>query len=100
MHDVPLHQNFVNGGSEQGPSSACFSDMDKRDWELLEKRMRRSSPPRNDGIVGLTVAAVFLAGMALGGVLLAHENGPTRPAWNNVQVATFLLNGLAPTTSQ
>ena len=43
--------------------------MDQRDWELLAKQMRGSILPRNDGIVVLTIAAMFLAGLAVGGIL-------------------------------
>ena len=73
--------------------------MNQRDWELLDKQMRGFSPPRNDGIMSLMVAVVFLAGLVLGGILFRHESGPMQPAWNNAKVATYLPNGSAPTTS-
>jgi len=40
--------------------------MNQRDWELLDKQLWgfSSRPPKNSGVVGLEVVAVFLAGMA------------------------------------
>ena len=52
--------------------------MDQREQELLNKQLRGLSAPRNDGIMVLTVGAVFFAGMALGGILFAHESEPVR----------------------
>ena len=54
--------------------------MDRRDQELLDKQMRRLSPPRNDGVILVMLAAMFLVGMALGGFLSAHENEPMQIA--------------------
>jgi hypothetical protein len=49
--------------------------MDKRDQELLDKQLWAVSPslPRNAGITGLEFAVVFLVGIAIGGLLFAHE---------------------------
>ena len=33
--------------------------MEQRDWELLDKQARGLRPPRNDGVIVLTVVAVF-----------------------------------------
>ena len=33
--------------------------MEQRDWELLDKQVRGLRPPRNDGVIVLTVVAVF-----------------------------------------
>lgn len=74
--------------------------MDQRDWELLDKQLRRSSPPQNDVIVSLTVAAVFLAGFAVGGILFAHENEPAQLPSNNAKVATYFPDGPTPSTSE
>jgi hypothetical protein len=74
--------------------------MDQRDWELLDQQMRGFSPPRNDGILGLTVAVVFLTGLTLGSLLFAHQSAPTQLAWNNAKVATYVPNGSAPTSSR
>ncbi len=77
--------------------------MEQRDWELLDKQMRGLSPPRNplrnDAIMVLTLAAVFFAGMTLGG-LFAHENESMRFAWNNAKVAAYLPDGPAAITSR
>ena len=56
--------------------------MDRRDQELLDKQMGRLSPPRNDGAIAVMFAAMFLVGMALGGVLSAHESEPMQIASN------------------
>ena len=45
------------------------SKMDRHDQELLDKQMRRLSPPRNDAANAVLLAAMFLVGMALGSVL-------------------------------
>jgi hypothetical protein len=54
--------------------------MDRRDQELLDKQMRRLTPPRNDGVIVVMLAAMFLVGMALGGVLSPHESAPIQIA--------------------
>ena len=58
--------------------------MDRRDQELLDKQMGRLSPLRNDGAIAVMFAAMFLVGMALGGVLSAHESEPIQIASNGV----------------
>jgi hypothetical protein len=45
------------------------SKMDQRDQELLDKQMRRLSPPQNEGVIAVLLAATFLVGMAIGSVL-------------------------------
>jgi hypothetical protein len=39
------------------------------DQELLDKQMRRLTPPRNDGVIAVLLVAMFLVGMTLGVVL-------------------------------
>jgi hypothetical protein len=56
------------------------SKMDRRDEELLDRQMRRLSPPRNDGVIAVVLAAMFLVGMALGGVLSAPQSEPIQIA--------------------
>ena len=56
------------------------SKMNQRDQELLDKQMRRLSPPRNEGLIGVMLAVMFLVGMALGSVLSPHESAPTQIA--------------------
>jgi hypothetical protein len=44
--------------------------MDKRDQELLAKQLWSvNSPPQNGAIIGLTIVAVFLAGIGIGDIL-------------------------------
>ena len=54
--------------------------MDRRDQELLDKQMRRLTPPRHEGVIALMLAAMFLVGMTLGSVLSAHKSEPTQIA--------------------
>ena len=54
--------------------------MDRRDQELLDKQMRRLTPPRNDGVIAVLLAVMFLVGMTLGGVLSAHKTEPIQIA--------------------
>jgi hypothetical protein len=54
--------------------------MDRRDQALLDKQMRRLSPPRNDGVIAVMLAVMFLVGITLGGVLSPHEAEPTQIA--------------------
>jgi hypothetical protein len=54
--------------------------MDRRDQELLDKQMRRLTPPRNDSVIAVMLAAMFLVGMALGSVLSAHQSEPIQIA--------------------
>ncbi len=51
--------------------------MDRNDLELLDKQMGHISPaPRNNGVLMLAIAAVFFAGVALGGYLFADQGEP------------------------
>jgi hypothetical protein len=52
--------------------------MNRYDQELLDKQMGRLSPPQNYGAIAALLAAMFLVGMALGGVLSAHESEPVQ----------------------
>ena len=54
--------------------------MDRRDQELLDKQMRRLTPPRHEGVIALMLAAMFLVGMTLGGALSPHQSAPTQIA--------------------
>jgi hypothetical protein len=53
--------------------------MEQRDWELLDEQVRELRPPRNDGVIVLSVVA-FFAGMILGGLLVPHESELVRIA--------------------
>jgi hypothetical protein len=54
--------------------------MDRRDQELLDKQMRRLRAPRNDGVIAVMLAAMFVVGMTLGSVLSTHESEPIQIA--------------------
>jgi hypothetical protein len=56
------------------------SEMDRHDRELLDKQMRRLTPPRNEGAIAVMLAVMFLVGMALGSVLSPHQSAPTQIA--------------------
>jgi energy-converting hydrogenase Eha subunit F len=54
--------------------------MNRYDQELLGKQMRRLTPPRNEGVIAVMLAAMFLVGMTLGSVLSPHQSAPTQIA--------------------
>jgi hypothetical protein len=54
--------------------------MNRRDQELLEKQIRILTPPRNEGVVVLMLASMFLVGMALGSVMSLHKSEPAQIA--------------------
>jgi hypothetical protein len=54
--------------------------MSRYDLELLDKQMRRLTPPRNDGVIVVLLAAMFVVGMAIGGVLSPHQTEPIQIA--------------------
>jgi hypothetical protein len=54
--------------------------MDRHDQELLDKQMRRLTPPRNDGVIAVLLAAMFLIGMTLGSVLSEPKIQPIQIA--------------------
>jgi hypothetical protein len=54
--------------------------MDRREKELLDKQMRLLSAPRNDGVIVVMLAAMFLVGVAIGGVVFPHQSEPTQIA--------------------
>jgi hypothetical protein len=56
------------------------SKMDRRDQELLDKQMQRLTPPRNDGVIAVLLATVFLVGMTLGSVLSEPKTEPIQIA--------------------
>jgi hypothetical protein len=73
--------------AKQGPFCCVFYQtkngnvkMDRRDQELLDKQMRRLTPPRNEGVIAVMLAAMFLVGMTLGSVLSPHQNSPHQNA--------------------
>ena len=54
--------------------------MNRRDQELLDKQMRRLEAPRNGGAIAVLLAAMFLAGVAIGGVLSEPQSETTQIA--------------------
>jgi hypothetical protein len=50
--------------------------MERRDQELLDKQMRRLRPPRNNGVIVVLLATMFLVGMTLGSVLSEPKTEP------------------------
>jgi len=60
---------FVLGGRKK---------MNQRDRELLDRQFRGYNTRGKDGIVTLTVVAVFFAGMTIGGALFPRQSDQTR----------------------
>jgi hypothetical protein len=48
--------------------------------DAISKQMRRLTPPRNDGVITVLLAAMFLVGMTLGSVLSAQKIEPIQIA--------------------
>ena len=73
--------------------------MNPHDWELLDKQLYgfSSMPPQNSGAVGLLVVAMFLAGMAIGGVLFTHASKLEQLASQEARTAISFLNAVPPT---
>lgn len=67
--------------------------MNQRDLELLDKELWgvSPSPPRSGDITGVALVTVFLAGIAIGGVLFAHDSKPTQIASHDAVAAISLL---------
>ena len=54
--------------------------MNRYDQELLDKQMRRLTQPENYGVIGVMLAAMFLVGVAIGGVVFPHQSEPIQIA--------------------
>jgi hypothetical protein len=66
--------------------------MDEYAQKLLDRQLRGIVPPRHDGVIILSIVAVFIAGMALGSALFAQKSEP-------MQIASYsLVNGALLTT--
>jgi len=71
--------------------------MDQRDQELLDKQFRwLKPPPRNAGVMGLAIVAVFVGGIALGGTIFAHESAPMQIVSNNAMATISAPNAAPP----
>jgi hypothetical protein len=63
--------------------------MTPHDQQLLEKQLRGIDNRPPDGILMLAIAAVFFAGMAVGGFLFAYtDQPPLRMAANDIAAQT------------
>jgi hypothetical protein len=51
-------------------------EMTRHDQELLDKQLSRIDTAPPQGVLMLAIAAVFFAGMALGGFLFAYSDQP------------------------
>ena len=73
--------------------------MDRRDQELLDKQLWGVSPnpPRNGDIIGVAFVAVFLAGIAIGEILFAHDSKQIQIASHDGAAAISFLNVVPPT---
>ena len=74
----------------------------QHDQELLDKQLWGVSPglPRNRGIIGLiglALVVVFLAGVAMGDILFAHDGKRIQVASHDAVAVISLLNGVPPT---
>ena len=56
--------------------------MTPHDQELLDKQMRRLTPPRNEGVIAVLLASMFLVGMTLGSLL-------SEPKPESIQIASM-----------
>ena len=74
------------------------SEMEQRDWELLDKQLRGHQTLRDDGLIASTVAAVFFAGLILGGPLVPHESELMRSASYDARPVISFANGASSTT--
>jgi hypothetical protein len=70
--------------------------MNPHDWELLDKQFYgfSSRPPQNSGAAGLVVVAMFLAGMAVGGVLFTHDSKLEQLTSQEARTAISFLNAV------
>jgi hypothetical protein len=73
--------------------------MNQRDQELLDKELWgvSPSPPRNGGIIGVALVVVFLAGIAIGDILFAHDSKQIQIASHDAAAAISFLNVVPPT---
>jgi hypothetical protein len=67
--------------------------MDQRDQELLEKQLKVASRSPRNGI--LSLGLVFLAGIAIGGILFAHESKRMQIASHDAVTTIAHLKGVS-----
>jgi hypothetical protein len=56
--------------------------MNRRDQELLDKQIGRLTPPRDDRVIAVMLAAMFIVGITLGSLLTPHQSEPVQIASN------------------
>jgi len=78
--DAPKCPNETAAGLLRYEQKWGPKTMNRHDQELLDKQMRRLSPPRNEGVVVVMLATMFLFGMALGSVMSPHKSEPVQIA--------------------
>jgi hypothetical protein len=70
--------------------------MDRRDWELLDRQMKRfQTPSPREGVMIAVLAGAFLAGMTAGGAYSfgSHSSALTRSEDGKTTLAFFLNSG-------
>jgi hypothetical protein len=70
--------------------------MNHRDWELLDRQMRRFQPPsRREGVIIAVLVGAFLAGMTAGTVFSfgSHSSAQTPSDDGKTALAFFLNSG-------
>ena len=72
--------------------------MNQRDQELLDKQLWGVSPgpPRNGGMISVAFVVVFLVGIAIGDILLAHESKLMQTASHDAMAVISLLDRVPP----
>jgi hypothetical protein len=72
--------------------------MNQRDQELLDKQLWGVSPgpPRNGGMMSVALVVVFLVGIAIGDILLAHGSKPMQTASHDAMAVISLLGSVPP----
>jgi hypothetical protein len=68
--------------------------MDRRDQELLDRQLKVVSRSPRNGI--LSLGLVFLAGIAIGGILFAQESKRMQIASHEGSIAIAQLKGMSP----
>jgi hypothetical protein len=68
--------------------------MDDRDWQLLDKQMRKLTPPqRRNSLTILILAAGFLAGMVAGSLPFEAQRSAQTAATDGKTALAFFLDG-------
>ena len=72
--------------------------MNQRDQELLDKQLWGVSPgpPRNGGMISVAFVVVFLAGIAIGDILLARGSKLMQTASHDAMAVISLLDSVPP----